>query len=161
MPPSQSAFPWTDQFLLGYGPMDATHHEFVDLVAALLSAPDADLARHLDAFARHAERHFDEERDWMVATAFPATQCHVDEHAAVLKSVYEVRELLASGGHAATCRALAQELVRWFPGHADYMDASLAQWMAKKRMGGVPVVLKRSSARAAAIPARSLLEDGT
>jgi hemerythrin len=151
-PPFQQAFPWTDQFLLGYGPMDATHREFVDLVAALLSAPDTDLVRHLDAFAGHAERHFGEERDWMLATAFPATQCHIDEHDAVLKSVYEVRDLLASGGHAGTCRALAQELVRWFPGHADYMDASLAQWMVKKRMGGVPVVLKRGSATTAAVP---------
>lgn len=151
--PPQQAFPWTDQFLLGYGPMDATHREFVDLVAALLTAPDADLARHLDAFALHAERHFAEERDWMVATAFPATQCHIDEHDAVLKSVHEVRELLAAGGHSGTCRALAQELVRWFPGHADYMDASLAQWMVKQRTGGVPVVLKRGSAATVADPA--------
>jgi hemerythrin len=27
------------------------------------------------------------------------------------------------------------------------MDAALAQWMVKKRMGGIPVVLKRGSAR--------------
>lgn len=133
--------------------MDATHREFVDLVAALLSAPDDDLPRHLDAFAVHAECHFAEERGWMESTAFPATQCHIDEHDAVLKSVYEVRDLLAGGGHGHTCRALAQELVRWFPGHADYMDAALAQWMVKKRVGGIPVVLKRRSARPPAAPA--------
>jgi hemerythrin len=150
--PSSPAFPWTDQFLLGYGPMDATHREFVDLVAALLSAPDADLPRHLDAFADHAQRHFAEERAWMESTAFPAAECHIDEHEAVLNSVHEVRVLLAGGGHAATCRALAQELVRWFPGHADYMDAALAQWMVKKRMGGIPVVLKRGSANGSARP---------
>lgn len=149
-PPLQQAFSWTDQFLLGYGPMDATHRELVDLVAALLTAPDSDLARRLDAFIVHAENHFGEERDWMVSTAFPATQCHIDEHDAFLKSVYEVRQLLANGGHSGTCRALAQELVRWFPGHADYMDASLAQWMVKKRTGGVRIVLKRGSAATAA-----------
>jgi hemerythrin len=150
---SQQEFTWTDQFLLGYGPMDTTHREFVDLVAALLSAPEADLARHLDAFAEHAERHFGEERAWMESTAFPATQCHIDEHDAVLKSVYEVRAVIANGEPATICRSLAQELVRWFPGHADYMDASLAQWMVKQRMGGVPVVLKRGSATAAAADA--------
>jgi hemerythrin len=126
--------------------MDTTHREFVDLVALLMAAPDAELARHLDAFADHAERHFGEEREWMLATGFPAAQCHIDEHDAVLKSVYEVRALLAGGGHAHTCRALARELARWFPGHADYMDAALGQWMAKRRMGGVPVVLRRGSA---------------
>jgi hemerythrin len=142
---SQQNFAWSDQYLLGYGPMDATHREFVDLLGALLAAPDADLAQHLDAMAEHAERHFGEEREWMLASAFPATQCHIDEHEAVLKSVAEVRALLASGGHAATCRALARELARWFPGHADYMDAALAQWMAKRRMGGIPVVLRRGA----------------
>ncbi|WP_075790794.1 bacteriohemerythrin [Massilia putida] len=142
----QPDFTWTDQFLLGYDQMDATHREFVDLVAALLAAPDVELAHRLDAFAEHAERHFDEEREWMVSTGFPATQCHIDEHAAVLASVREVRALLAGGGPADTCRALARELARWFPGHADYMDAALAQWMAKRRSGGIPVVLRRGSA---------------
>src|SRR5689334_12545411 len=91
---TSQAFPWTDQFLLGYGPMDATHREFVELVAALLSAPDADLPRLLDAFADHAQHHFAEEREWMESTAFPATQCHIDEHEAVMKSVHEVSDLL-------------------------------------------------------------------
>lgn len=142
----EPTFTWTDQFLLGYGPMDATHQEFVDLVAALLAAPDAELAHRLDAFADHAERHFDEEREWMLSTAFPAAQCHIDEHDAVLASVHEVRALLAGGGRAATGRALARELARWFPAHVDYMDAALGQWMAKRRSGGIPVVLRRGSA---------------
>ncbi|MCS0587863.1 bacteriohemerythrin [Massilia norwichensis] len=147
-PPEQD-FTWTDQFLLGYGPIDATHREFVDLVGTLLAAPEAELIHHLDAFAEHAESHFGEERDWMLATAFPAAQCHIDEHEAVLKSVHEVRAMLAGGGHADTCRALARELARWFPRHADYMDAALAQWMAKRRLGGIPVVVRRGSAHPA------------
>ncbi|WP_312550315.1 hemerythrin domain-containing protein [Massilia sp.] len=137
-------FTWSDRFVLGHGGMDATHREFVDLVGAMLSASDSELSRLLDAFADHAERHFDEEREWMLSTDFPAAECHIDEHKAVLASVHEVQVLLAGGGHEATCRALARELSRWFPGHADYMDASLAQWLVKKRMGGIPVVLRRA-----------------
>jgi hemerythrin len=57
--------------------------------------------------------------------------------------------MLAGGGHADTSRALARELARWFPRHADYMDAALAQWMAKRRLGGIPVVLRRGSAHPA------------
>jgi len=30
------------------------------------------------------------------------------------------------------------------PGHADYMDASLSQWMCKKKLGGTPIVLRRN-----------------
>jgi hemerythrin len=137
-------FPWTDRYLLGYPPMDATHREFVDIVNAILSAPDAEVGSLLGKFAQHAEKHFGEEREWMATTDFPAMDCHVDEHEAVMASVRQVAEVVAQGD-AAEGRRLATELARWFPGHADYMDAPLAQWMAKRRMGGVPVVIRRGA----------------
>ncbi len=140
-------FPWTDQYLLGYPPMDNTHREFVDIVNAMLAAPDAQFCTLLEQFTRHAEKHFEEEREWMASTDFPAKDCHVDEHNAVMKSVREVAEVVGRGD-IDEGRRLASELARWFPGHADYMDASLAQWMAKRRMGGVPVVLRRKASGA-------------
>lgn len=136
-------FPWSDSFLLGYAPMDDTHREFVEIVEALLAAPDADFAHHLGLFQTHAIDHFEQESKWMKASAFPATDCHIGEHDAVLKSVQEALDHLAAGGDVAVCRSLADELVRWFPGHADYMDASLAQWVVKKKLGGTPVVVRR------------------
>lgn len=139
-----TVFSWTDAFLLGYPPMDATHREFVACVQALLDADEATVLGALIAFQSHAERHFAEEREWMESTAFPARECHVDEHEAVLKSLREVRAHLEAGGDPHVVRGLAQELVRWFPGHADYMDAALSHWMVKRRMGGKPVVLKRN-----------------
>ena len=137
-----SIFPWTDAYLLGYPPMDETHREFVTLVDALLSS-EARSGELLLRFAEHAERHFSQEREWMESTGFPATQCHVDEHAAVLNSVRGVLAQIETGD-ASRVESLAQALKDWFPGHADYMDASLAQWLAKRRMGGVPVVLRRN-----------------
>lgn len=148
---TEEAFTWSDRFLIGHDAMDATHREFVDIVGAMLSAPDHELGRLLDTFAEHAERHFEEERQSMLVTAFPAAQCHIDEHKAVLASVNEVRALLAEGGREPTCRALARELSRWFPAHADYMDASLAQWLVKKRTGGIPVVLRRNACAGAPV----------
>jgi hemerythrin len=41
-------------------------------------------------------------------------------------------------------RSFLQELARWFPGHADYLDSALAAWMCKRQFGGKPVVLQRS-----------------
>lgn len=122
--------------------MDDVHREFVDIVDAMLGCADADLAGHLETFTRHAEAHFSQEREWMEKTGFPATECHVDEHNAVLKSLIEVQPLVAAGD-IGIGRGLVTELVRWFPGHADYMDASLAQWMVKKQLGGAPVVFRR------------------
>jgi hemerythrin len=79
----------------------------------------------------------------MVDTDFPARDCHIDEHAAVLKSVEEVQALVA-GGNTAIVRSMADELARWFPGHADYLDAALAAWRAKRRWNAKPVVFRRN-----------------
>ena len=136
-------FTWSDNFLLGYGPMDDTHREFVEHVNGLLSCPETEMAERLNRFAEHSEAHFADELRWMEATGFPATQCHADEHAAVMKSVREVQQLVESG-NIEIARSLAQELARWFPGRAGYLDSSLAQWIVKKRTGGTPIVLKRN-----------------
>jgi len=133
---------WSDQYLLGYSPMDSVHQEFVDLVGRLQEAPDAELLGLLDAFAEHAQSHFDTENQWMVETGFPPRECHIDEHAAVLKSVHEVRALVAQGNFAIG-RDLVGELAKWFPGHATHLDSALAHWMCKQRLGGKPVVIRR------------------
>jgi hypothetical protein len=62
-----------------------------------------------------------------------------------MTSVEQVREVV-NAGNVAEGRRLAHELVKWFPGHADYMDASLAQWMVKQSTGGAPIVLRRGVA---------------
>lgn len=134
---------WHEGLLLGYAPMDHTHEEFVQCVAALQSATDDQLPVALAAFSDHARRHFDEEDRWMEQSQFPARACHIEEHAAVLKSVGEVQVLL-SQGNTAVCRRLVQELVDWFPAHVDYLDSALAHWMCKQRLGGKPVVLRRN-----------------
>lgn len=136
-------FPWSDMYLLGYGPMDDTHREFVDIVNAMLACSDADFPAQLEAFARHAEAHFAEEDAWMASTDFPPKDCHVDEHAAVLKSVYQVMEMVKQGD-IAEGRRLAAALADWFPGHATHLDSALSHWMVKRSHGGKPVVLRRN-----------------
>lgn len=138
-------FQWTDAYLLGYQPMDETHREFVEIVDAMLAADDARFAGLLERFAAHAKDHFERERRWTEGSQFPATECHVDEHGAVMTSVDQVREVVAAG-NVAEGRRLARELVKWFPGHADYMDASLAQWLVRQSTGGKPIVLRRGVA---------------
>lgn len=134
---------WHDGLVLGYGPMDAVHEEFVHCVTALQQAPDERLPELLQALRTHAQSHFGDEDRWMTDTEFPARECHINEHAAVMQSIEEVQALLATG-QTEVCRRLAHELARWFPGHADYLDAALAHWMCKRRLGGKPVVLRRS-----------------
>lgn len=139
----QKTLQWSDEHLLGYDPMDETHREFVALVDALLRCDDADLPERLEAFERHAVRHFGEEDAWMEQTGFPPRGCHVDEHAAVLRSVREVLEVVRQGD-VGEGRRLAAALADWFPGHAFHLDSALAHWMVKRSFGGKPVVLRRN-----------------
>jgi hemerythrin len=141
-----AGFPWHDRYLLGHGTMDDTHREFVSLVDALLKAPDAELPAALDAFAAHAEAHFAEENRWMELDGFPARDCHVDEHAKVLASVYAVQAELAAGD-CGVVRELAVALAEWFPGHADYMDSALALWLVRRTHAGSPLVFRRDGGK--------------
>lgn len=134
--------PWSDEHLLGYGPMDDTHKEFVALVDALLTCEDREFCERLEAFERHAVAHFAEEDRWMDETGFPPRECHVDEHAAVLASVRLVLEQVRQGD-VAEGRRLAAALADWFPGHAFHLDSALSHWMVKRSFGGKPVVLRR------------------
>ena len=135
-----------DDHVLGYPQMDATHQEFIDCVAALIKA---DQAQVIDAFAQlksHLIMHFDQEKTWMLETQFPASECHINEHNEVLKSVDQVEALLTSGDRLIHKR-LAQELQNWFPGHADYLDSALAHWLCKRTYGGAPIVLRKPVAK--------------
>lgn len=134
---------WGDHLLMGNGPMDELHEEFVELIALLQTAEDSDLPSLLQAMESHLQHHFAEEDQWMLSTGFPPRDCHIDEHAAVLKSVAEVRIKLAEG-NVALCRDLTRALVDWFPGHATHLDSALAHWLSKQRFGGKPVVIRRN-----------------
>lgn len=136
-------FEWADSYLLGHAPMDATHQEFVEIVNALLVCADGDVLAHLHEFALHARAHFAQEERWMLESAYPGSQCHADEHAAVLKSVDEVLAVLQMGRSASLGRKLAAALADWFPRHTDHIDSALAQWLVKRKTGGIALVFKR------------------
>lgn len=140
--PLVPAFTWHDEFSVGHGEMDGTHREFVDCVDALLTVDDAGLGSALAAFEVHARQHFADEDRWMAQSAYDNARCHVDEHAAVLKSLQEVQAALAQGRHAVV-RSFAVALADWFPEHARVMDQGLALWLTKQRLGGAPVQLQR------------------
>ena len=124
--------------------MDDTHREFVETVDGLLTCADADLVARFEDFIRHAEEHFGEEDEWMRKTDFPPKDCHIDEHAAVLRSVRQVLDLIRREGDVAEGRRLAAALADWFPGHAFHLDSALSHWMVKRSHGGKPVVLRRN-----------------
>lgn len=143
---SDNSTVWSDERLLGFTPMDDVHKEFYDVVLGLVTCSDATALAVIEAFEIHAVSHFEQEDEWMRTTNFPPRDCHIEEHAAVLKSVGDVKAAVAEGrAGAELARDLGLRLFEWFPGHADYLDSALAAWMAKQTMGGKPVVFRRST----------------
>ncbi|MCG5074848.1 bacteriohemerythrin [Paraburkholderia tagetis] len=142
---SDASMVWSDARLLGFTLMDDVHEEFYEVVLRLVTCTDAHALAAIEEFEKHAISHFNQEDEWMRATNFPPRDCHVEEHAAVLKSVCEVKAALDAGQiNAGVVRDFGMHLFGWFPGHADYLDSALAAWMTKQTMGGKPVVLRRT-----------------
>ncbi|RJP64211.1 MAG: hemerythrin [Comamonadaceae bacterium] len=144
-PQADNSFLWSDARLLGYSPMDATHEEFYQVAFRLLTCDESNALAALLGFEEHARTHFAQEEEWMRSTAFPPSDCHIKEHAAVLKSTRDVRAILEGPGlpNLGLVHDFAMHLFQWFPGHADYLDSALAAWMSKRTYGGRPVVLRR------------------
>ena len=123
--------------------MDDVHAEFERLMADSLDCADGALPARLARLRFHLGEHFESEDGWMHGTDFPARDCHIAEHAAVLKSADKVISL-AAAGNVAVGRSFATELHLWFPAHAAYLDSALAAWLCRRRYGGTPLVLRRN-----------------
>lgn len=120
-----STLQWSDALWLDLPAMDDTHREFVDLLAAVEAAPDDQLAAAWRALIEHTDDHFAREDRWMRDTRFASGNCHTTQHLVVLQVMRET-EANALAGPAGLIRAMAVELGRWFPQHAQGMDAALA-----------------------------------
>ena len=120
-----STLEWSDALSLDLAAMDDTHREFVDLLAAVEAAPDEQLAAAWRALIDHTDEHFAREDRWMRDTRFASGNCHTTQHLVVLQVMRET-EANAQAGPAGLIRAMAVELAKWFPQHAQGMDAALA-----------------------------------
>lgn len=124
-----STITWHDGLHLDLPAMDTTHREFVDLLAQVQAADDADLVRLWDVLVDHTVDHFGQEDRWMQATRFAAGNCHATQHMVVLQ-VMRAGARMAHDGQPEVLRRLADELADWFPQHALSMDSALAAHLA-------------------------------
>lgn len=133
---------------LGDPVLDRDHDELLRLALALRDASPAQAPAAMEALRAHAGDHFAREDEDIRLSRDPNGQCHLDEHANVLKSFDEV---IAVFGNPATpagtveriCGSLSAELLRWLPEHVSQMDAAVAVARTKRRLGGAPVLISR------------------
>ena len=131
-----------DSLATGDASIDHDHQELLRLARDLSVAADVDLAAGFEDLHKRFTEHFAAEDALMVDRDFSSRECHLDEHAAVLRSFNDVSELLR-GGDLQAVRSMASELARWLPEHIDALDRHLAKFMFFQQTGGAPVVLHR------------------
>lgn len=119
---------WGKELELEVPEMDQTHREFVDLLAEVESAQDAQLLTLWNGLIEHTNEHFAQEDRWMAATGFTTGNCHSTQHKVVLDIMREGR-VRAENGDLTMIRGMTPELASWFSYHAQTMDAALAQHM--------------------------------
>lgn len=128
-----SALAWSTELTLDHPRMDATHEEFVALLAeadAALAQDDATLLARWTTLCEHTVEHFGQEDRWMQATGFAPENCHSFQHQAVLNVMLECGKRAREEGDFEPLRVAVGELAIWFPQHAQMMDAALAEHMA-------------------------------
>jgi hemerythrin-like metal-binding protein len=123
--PPATTLEWSDALALNLPFMDDTHHEFVDLLALVVHATDADLRAAWTTLIAHTDAHFGREDAWMQNTGFSSGNCHSMQHKVILQVMRE-GEQQAQAGRLDVVRQMAYELGIWFPQHAQSMDAALA-----------------------------------
>lgn len=139
--------------VLGDPRLDQDHAELLRLTRQLEAARNKnEVLDALQALEEHATTHFAvEDTDLRAMKGNDDAQCHVDEHAAVLKSLAEARDWIAQNEDVLKMvnlvQSLCAELNRWLPEHVQYMDAAVAAYRSKNRFGGVPILFPSRTPR--------------
>lgn len=120
-----SLLQWSDSLALDLPFMDETHQEFVNLLAIVVQAADADLPGAWQTLIDHTDAHFEREDHWMMDTRFSSSNCHSMQHKVILQVMRE-GAVRGQAGDYGVIRQMAYELGIWFPQHAQSMDAALA-----------------------------------
>ena len=80
--------------MVGHNEIDEEHRTFVQLIQQLETCRDAEVLQNLKELISGTETHFAFDDRLMVEMNFPPRDCHMEEHQAVLKSGYEVLDLV-------------------------------------------------------------------
>ena len=119
---------------LGIGDMDATHREFIEQVAALIAADNAEFPALFQALVTHSGAHFKAEGMLMRAAKYRGLPEHESEHHRVLGELQQLNRSLKRG-HLPLVRAYVREgLMEWFDTHLAMMDGALVMHLKKQAL---------------------------
>jgi hemerythrin len=135
-------------FSSGDTQLDADHRNIQNAIDVLCSAGDSARISALDELRKVVASHFETEDIDLQRMGDGNAKCHIDEHAAVLVSLDDVRIALVSRERDEEFKSnlvsrLGTQLLQWLPMHVREMDTSLVKYRIAQRFGGAPVNLVR------------------
>lgn len=110
---------------LGLPLMDHAREEFIDLLALVDEADNAQLPSAWRDLVECAAESFAREDVWMRATGYAFRKDHTIQHRVVLEVMRE-GALQAGEGRLLQVREMARQLRGWYEKHVQTMDAALA-----------------------------------
>ena len=131
---------------LGVAEMDATHAEFLALVAMLAESDDSDYAALFQKLLDHCRLHFLNEGRLMRIARFPALAEHEAEHHRIYADLVQMQRAVRRGRLLLPRAFVRQGLTEWFALHLNSMDAALAAHLKRTgesrlvMTGGLPVL---------------------
>jgi hemerythrin-like metal-binding protein len=125
---------WDDaRHVLGLDEIDITHREFMDQLAALIAASNAEFPPRFQALVNHTAAHFKAEGLLMRASKYRGLPEHESEHHRVLGELQQLNRSLKRG-HLPLVRAYVKEgLPEWFDTHLAMMDGALVAFLKKQK----------------------------
>ena len=123
MPPTLT---WRPELEPGLPPLNTLARRFVELLAAVEVATDADVLAPWQTLVAHADAQFGAEEQAMQASHFAHAQAHTREHRQLLEALHYGADC-AAVGDVAPLRQMTRELCHWLPEHSASRDAALAR----------------------------------
>ena len=118
----------------------AAHRSLRQLARCLRECREQDVAQAYMDVLRATEHAFHAEHRLMEAFDFPARQCHLEQHARVLRALHCLHPAVMHGAHHPGRHTGGQLLMDWFHLHNTTLDAALAVWVShcEQALSGKP-----------------------
>ena len=110
---------------LGLDEMDVAHREFIEQVAALIAASDAEFPPLFQTLVNHTRAHFVAEGQLMRAVQYQGLGVHEGEHHRMLGELQQLNRSLMRGRLPLVRAFVKHGLPEWFDNHLFLMDSAL------------------------------------
>jgi hemerythrin-like metal-binding protein len=130
---SQYQTSWDEaRHTLGLDELDGAHHDFIEQVAALITASDANFPALFQALVSHTREHFIAEGRLMRESKYPGLGVHEGEHHRVLGELQQLNRSLKRGRLPLVRAYVREGLPEWFATHLAMMDGALVAYLKKQ-----------------------------